>query len=201
MRDLKLKRTAIDVADEIVPIAQVCRWSGVVIPDGFLGKSWKTYCPLSDIWHLESVVERTLRIYPDTNSAWCFAGCNRFTPSDMMARKLGISRIEAARELLDRVGYRPPTLAERWRQACEPDAVVDVEWLGLALRTFCERISSDHWSSLQFEQSVAVRLDECLSLLELVKTPEDANKWLTTTKTVMQKVLGEIDECVAGTAP
>lgn len=198
MTDFKVKRTPIDIADEIVSIVQVCRWSGVNIPDGFLGKSWKTYCPLSRLWHLDGGTEKSLRIYQDTNSAWCFAGCNRFTPSDMLARTLGISRLDAARELLNRVGYRPPTLSERWAQACADDQTVDVAWLGLALRTFCARIGGQRWASLQFEDMISSKLDECLSLLGLVSTPEDAEKWLKATKAAMCNILGASDERVTG---
>lgn len=118
-----------------------------------------------------------------------------------MARTLGIPRLEAARELLNRVGYRPPTLAERWTEACSEDRAVDVAWLGLALRTFCERIGGGQWSRLQFERIVSSKLDECLSLLDLVKTPEDAEKWLNSTKSVMSKILGEFNERVRDPAP
>ena len=70
-----------------------------------------------------------------------------------------------------------------------PDDAPDVKWLGLALRTYCERIEPT-WRSVQFDSTVSQVLDRCLALLELVTTPDEAQKWLAVSKVVMARALG-----------
>lgn len=184
-----MSRSVIELADEKVSIAQVCAWVGVDLPDGHYGKSWKAYCPFGEFWHPDFGSSKSFRIYGDTNAAWCFAGCGRFGPTSLFAKFQGVSFKAAARELLDRVGYRPPSLEERWKQATEVEDTPNTLWLGVALKTYCERVAGPRWNLMQLDTEISGMLDKCLSLLELVKTSEDSIKWMKATKSAMNKAL------------
>jgi hypothetical protein len=102
----------------------------------------------------------------------------------------------AAGRLLDAVGYRPPGLAERWKQATTPPDPPDVTMLAEALKTFCRR-TDPRWRHRQFDAPVAAALTRCLGLLDLVHTAPDAAAWLAGCKQVMTGILRTSDEAKA----
>src|ERR1044072_8923225 len=99
------RRTIVTVANEKVPIATVCQMLGVDLPD--IHQRVKLYCPFGGTDHSDAGLAPAMRIYPESNHAYCFACTAYFTPVRMAAKALDLSWTEAARLLLDRIGYQP----------------------------------------------------------------------------------------------
>lgn len=153
------------------------------------GVSKKLHCPFGGLYHSDSGLEKTMRVFQETNSAYCFR-CNQSYDSVSLASALwDVSRPEAAMRLLEDSDFKPKTLKERWRDAVTPE-VIEVDLLSLAdaLKTYCSGISQD-WNIKQLDGEVAIKLNACLDLLRSVNTPQDSEKWLSVCKQVMSKVL------------
>jgi hypothetical protein len=181
-------RSLITMANEQVSIVYACALAGVEVPEGVTGRGYKTFCPFGEVWHSDQNAERAFVVYQDSNSAFCFACSTYFTPVYLVAKAWDRSLYDTAVELLDRVGYKPVSMAQAWANAATKEVVVDVTNLGLALRTYCSGVVSD-WDSVQFDPVVAHTLDQCLALLARVKTEDEATQWLHTTKQVMTSAL------------
>jgi hypothetical protein len=175
----------IDLANSVVPILDVCRWAGISVPTDTPPRSLKVRCPFTEIAHTDQ--SPAMRIFPDTNGAYCFS-CGYFSPVWLTASVEGVSQTEAAKMLLDRVGYQPASAASLWEMA-NAEPTPDTTALSQTLRLYCGRIDPT-WGSRQFETGVGAVLDRCLALLSYVRSGEQANEWLIQTKLVMQRVLG-----------
>jgi len=177
-------------ANERVSIVMACRLAGIEVEDGLTGGSMKTYCPFGRFFHSDGGKEPAFRIYPESNSAYCFSCKKFFSPTTLISDAFDISKKQAAKELLDRVGYKPLTAAEMWAGVQPKEPEPDTSMLSMALKTYCLRIDPD-WQKTQFEPDVGSYLDRCLSLLDQVHTGEEAEAWLTTCKLAMKKFLDQ----------
>ncbi len=187
------KQSLITLANEQVDILLVCRWVGVYVPDEVMGRSVRTHCPFEAVYHLDYGDSAAFRIYPDSNSAYCFAACGYFTPVWLAATAWNQGTQDAAAELLSRIGYEPEPISKLWAKAQNRELPPDLTYLSLALKTYCERVDSD-WESHQFDVGVSTTLDRCFALLDRVFTSEEAKTWLSGCKVIMQRVLGGQDE-------
>lgn len=182
-------RSPVALANEQVSIFTACRLVGLDLPeDAGYGRPIKIHCPFGDLSHIDGGVEAAFRVYPESNSAFCFAGCGYFTPVWLVAHAWDLDTTTAAQDLLERAGIRPPTLAAAWAQASTADVVPDPALLREALTTFCRRVRPD-FDELQFTPAVASWLTRCLVLLDRVATNADAQTWLTGCKQAMNAVL------------
>jgi hypothetical protein len=179
-----------ELANREISILYVAGCVGVDVPelDG-LRSNVKVYCPFGELYHSDGGDESALRLYPDTNTGWCFAEQMFFTPTSLYARAMNLPRQEAARELLDRVNYRPPSFVHLWAEVNEAKVEIDRAALGAALQEFCARVSPA-WETKQFEEDTSVVLGKCLDLLLKVETTSDVEAWLGTCKKVMEMQLG-----------
>ncbi len=183
------RRSAVAIANDVVSIITTCNLAGMDLPEDVVyRRSTKLYCPFGEIYHSDQGVERAFRIYVDSNSAYCFACSMYFTPVRLVALAWDLDYVTAATELLDRVGYRPLTLAEAWAKAAQREDPPDYTSLREALQTYCCRISPD-WDRLQFAPVPASALTRCLDLLDRVHTEAEAREWLEGTKALMRMVL------------
>lgn len=181
--------SVITVADEQVSIVTVCQMFGVDVGDDIvLGRNRKLPCPFGELYHSDHGRDPAMRIYADTNSAYCFSCQVYWTPVSLAAKAMDVDRRTAATRLLDRIGYKPVDLASAWRQATAYEPPVDTAALAQALAAFCRRTDAG-WATRQFEREIAATLTRCLSILDLVRTDADAELWLTRCKTVMAHVL------------
>ena len=166
-------KSLIDEANERVPIELACRLVGVDIEDGLEGRSVKTYCPFGRFFHSDGGKEPALRIYGESNSAYCFSCKKYFTPVTLISDAFDMSKKQAAMDLLERVGWKPLSAAEMWAgvqpKPLEPDRTL----LSHALIVYCSRIDSD-WQKSQFNPKISSVLDKCLSLLEQVTNDAEA---------------------------
>lgn len=185
------ERSLIAVANEQVSILAVCRMVGVDLPeDAGMARSRKTFCPFGEVYHSDAGLEPAMRVYPDSNSAWCFRCATYFTPVKMAAQAWDQDWRTAAVVLLDRIGYRPASLAEQWSAVCVPVVAPDTTLLGEALKVFCAR-HDPQWSVHQFEPEIAGHLSRCLALLDRVGDDEAAQAWLRGTKQAMARLLAD----------
>lgn len=175
------------LANERVSILEVCRQIGLEVPDEVvLGRgSLKILCPFGDVFHPDGGSDPSFRIYSDTGTAYCFICQKYYTAVSLYAEVKGVSRNEAARSLLESVGYRP-SLADFSLTVVEkpPDSAS----LGAALQLYAGRICPD-WEVRQFDPEVSQALLRCLSLLPRVRTSQHVSQWLEVTKKVMRTAL------------
>lgn len=186
-----MRRTnLVEVANEKVSILTVCRLFGVDLNEDIAagGRTRKVSCPFGEIYHSDGGISPAMRIYPESNSAYCFSCAAYWTPVSLAAKAMDLDRSSAAIRLLDHVGYRPLGLAEQFQQAVEYAPEPDRALLADALKTYCRRIDSQ-WLDRQFEPGVAAQLTRCLSLLDLVKSADDVALWLDRCKVAMRRVL------------
>jgi hypothetical protein len=182
------RRSLVTEANERVSIVQVCSWVGVALPTIPEGKSVKVRCPFGAVYHIDQGIEPNFRVYPSSNSAYCFRCSTSFTPVKLASMAWDLGPSEAAQALLDRVGYRPLSMAQEWKSVVTAQPEVDRSSLAQALKVYASRICED-WSDRQFEPVVSAKLDQCLALLDKVVTEEDVKSWLSTCKLVMHRVL------------
>jgi len=178
----------VDLANENVSIAWVCAQVGVSLPEWFDNvKSVKVHCPFGALSHSDFGFETAFRVYPETNSAYCFAGCGFYTPVWLYAQAKDLRAREAAEVLLDLVGYRSRTPDEEWERVSQVRERVSEIDLTEALRAYCSREPS--WESRQFDPSVSATFARCLELLPRVRSVSDSRRWLEACKTVMARAL------------
>lgn len=186
-------QSLVALADGQVSILEVCRQIGIDVPDELMmGRaSMKVFCPQGDVFHGDGGTDPTFRIYSDTNSAYCFK-CNKlFTPVSLYAISKGVTRTEAAKYLLEVIGfnYRVPELDHK-TLLLTVDKPVDYAYLSDALKVYCGRICSD-WETRQFSSEISEKLAKCLELLPRVKSKDEVAAWLSATKQVMSALLKE----------
>lgn len=183
------EKSVIDLANERVTIIEACNMLGMGVMD-FSIASLKVWCPFGHLYHADGGTTKAMRIYPATNSAWCFA-CNiYFTPVKLIAMDRGIPDVQAAESILESTNYVPPDFEARWNALIEAKPTVNTDDLAEALKVACSRMVPD-WDERQFDESVAYKLRQCLALLRKVKSDEDATLWLSITKKIMHRTLGE----------
>jgi hypothetical protein len=184
------KKSLTTIANEQVSILEVCRQIQMDIPDEIVfGRSAKVFCPFGDINHPNGNDEAAFRIYPDSNSAWCFVEQKYFSPVGLYAEALEIPWAEAAERLLELVGWReqPATLAEPLvlRTERRPDQASLAEALAHWCARFCRSKELD-WNLIQFEPTVMNIYGRCLDLLSRVHSSDDVSSWLRVSKQVME---------------
>jgi hypothetical protein len=145
----------------------------------------KVHCPFSML-HADGGRAPALRIW--TDHGWCFAETRWFSPVSLVAAVRELDAENAAKWLLDKVGYVPVTYAHLWEHAQRTRDLGKSE-LAAALSVWCAANCPD-WQVRQYEPVVAERLSRCLSLLALVHTSDDCLTWLSGCKHGMRQVLG-----------
>lgn len=183
--------SAISVANELVSIIQVCRWLGVDVPeDVAYGRSVKVRCPFGEFYHSDGGIEASMRLYPDTNHAYCFSCAYHYSPVSLAARAWDQRYQTAAATLLEKVGHKPVSLAQAWSEVVDQVVPPNRDSLAAALTTYCLRIDPG-WAEHQFTAPVAAVLDKCLALLASVDTDDQATHWLDVCKLVMRRALDD----------
>lgn len=177
----------VKLANELVDIRLACTLVGMEVPE-IIGDSVKLRCPFGTFYHSDGGIRPAFRVYPRSNSAFCFSCSATYKPVNLISMAYGDDYEDAAAYLLRQIDYRGLSPDDMWNSLEETGAPPDTASLGQALRTYCSSISPD-WDDAQFSTIIATRLGNCLSLLDKVNTDEDAKKWLSATKKIMSKVL------------
>lgn len=177
------------LANAEVSIITACRIIGMRIDADYVdSRSAKLLCPFTDVYH--SSTDKSFRVYTDTNSAWCFSCKSYFSPVSLVAAAWDIPRTDAAAELLERSGYTPPSMAARWAEAVDAYEPPDALMLTEALKTYCLRTHPD-WETRQYHPHIAATFSACLGLLARVRGDADADLWLTSCKSIMNRAVDE----------
>jgi hypothetical protein len=182
------QQSAVALANERMSIIDACNELGMEVRD-FSIASLKVHCPFGQLTHADGGQSRAFRIYPDTNSAWCFACQQYFNPVILIAMDRGITNDEAAEYILAKTNYVAPDFVSRWDALMAQTYELNTTDLAEALKVSCARMVPD-WEERQFEDVVSERLRLCLGKLPRLKTQEDASKWLAIAKQAMRQALG-----------
>lgn len=181
------------IANDRMGIMDAAKLVGMDVSSGDFQVA-KHYCPFGTVFHLDGGASRAFKFYLETNSAWCFACSIYFTPTKLIALDRDLTEAEAAEVILEEIGYVEPTVEARWDAATAVKDIVDTDYLAEALKVYCARIDPN-WESRQFDENVSKVLQACLELSPMANTTKLADEWLSTTKTVMSRVLiGEADD-------
>lgn len=177
----------IKLANELMGIIEACRFIDMQIGE-FAIASVKTYCPFGELMHEDGGRGKAFRVYPATNSAYCFACGRPYRPVSLIATDRDIPEFAAADLILEEKGYVAPDYEARWDAVTEEKQVTDVDSLASALKIACARMVLD-WEDRQFDEHVASTLRKCLAASHKVTTEAEAREWLDKTKLVMSRVL------------
>ena len=182
----------IDQANNNVKITDVLESIGVFVPSTILnGGNKKIHCPFG-FYHSDGGYAKAMRVYLANNTVWCFSCSKRYSPVSLASAAWDISWPAAAMRLLEDSGFKPKSLEERWADAVATEKVEpDLLALADALKMFCSGVRTD-WNIVQLDDKVGTKLNQCLDLLDAVKSDEDAAKWLNVCKQVMTKTLGDL---------
>jgi hypothetical protein len=155
-RDFPIRRLLEDVWD-------------IHVPDSG-HKSWKDHCPF-DFEHVDSGVDRAMRVYPDANTAHCFAMHGFMNPISLIQRAYDLQPIQAARRLLDMYDLnKPRTFEERFTSASTPRPTPEIrQTLAAALH---EALSGHPlYEQLSLDPGVLSATEAMLNKLD--HTPDD----------------------------
>jgi hypothetical protein len=160
-----------------VPLDEVGSWLGLGGFQNDSGRPYKAFCPSGSSYHSDGGLQAALRVYPDTNTGYCFL-CSWFvTPVKLVAVAKDITEPEALALLLD-----------KFSPGDEPQAATETDALGLsdlrsALVLYHQSLLARQGMSLTEDPTGSSEvLAQALSLLSLVKTQDDAVKWLSVGK-------------------
>jgi hypothetical protein len=172
----------VEQADEQVSIITVCQLIGMdeVADEG--GRATKYHCPFAEFYH-NNPTEKAFRVYPETNSAFCFGGCGFFSPvmlyakaNDFVTKDDKLRLRDAANALMKVVGYAEPSTSS-WDALANPKPpAVNTAALGKALEMFTRRTLAEN---PQADPLAAAEIFAKMeNILPSVKSAEDATKWM-----------------------
>lgn len=184
-----MSRSTIELANEHVGITSVLERMGISTPETSSGVSWKSHCPFESYYHIDGGRAKSLRVYFDSNTAFCFAGCGYLTPVKLFSLKTGLAQLDAAEILLSQNGYELPSFEDELEGLLKIKPGVSKAALREALQTFCARLAGDSWRSVQFDDYVLVGLSNCLTILDKIDDELKARNWLELSKKYMSEIL------------
>lgn len=177
----------VSLANRIVPFPLACREAGMDnVPEPRQSGS-RASCPFGEFSHSDGGRDQALRVYHD--HGFCFAEWLYLSPVKILVLAQDLAPEEAARHLLDRIGYHPASWQERWDELLEEKLEPDYAALAQALRVHLEVRYAD-WGNRQLDSNVSTMLASCLGLLTRVHSEEDCRLWLTRSSEVMAQALG-----------
>lgn len=180
-------RERIQLANERMSIIEACRFIGMGLGD-FEIASVKTYCPFGELLHEDGGRSKAFRVYPATNSAYCFACVKAYRPVSLIAADRDVPEAIAAEIVLEETGYVAQDFQARWDAVSAQQTVVDRDALAEALKTYCARVEPN-WEARQLDEDIAEILRKCLTASRNVASDSDAREWLAVTKQVMANAL------------
>lgn len=143
------------------------------------------------MYHLDENSAKSMRLYPDTNTGNCFMGCGTLTPVSVYAKLNDLSYRTAAYDLLEKIGHKPKTFIEKWKEASDPSIEFSREVYRDSLTEYCLRVSRGNWSALQYKDSVSSTFTRTLEVLDKASSAEEAKEWLNKVKPIMSSVIGK----------
>jgi hypothetical protein len=180
------RKSTIDVANEEVSIYSVCDIVGIDY-SSYYGNTAKLYCPFGHITHMDGGQTRAFRIYPDTNSAYCFACSQYFDSVGLFAAFSDMTREESAVTLLEGIGWQEETFEEKWERLTE-EVRYDTSEVVTALNAYCER-KDPMWPVNSMYSPYLESYTQCIGLVSSITNHSQAAAWLSAAKKHMNGVL------------
>ena len=176
-----MKKADIHKLNQIVPIEKALGLINIDVPEN--ADSWKTFCP-TGYEHRDGGTSKTLRVYLDTNSAWCFSCKKSFRPIDIaeifFKNKPATAGDKLAKHL--NLTMQEPTLDERWGRL--DASTVKILDLGILTNSLIEYLRTlPRYIELQFDDEVISKVTELIDLLEEIPEGSEYD--------TIEKVLGE----------
>jgi len=175
------------MANEHYSIFKACARVGMDI--GVAARAKKEYCPFGQVWHSDGGESPAMRVYEDSNHAYCFACPKYYTPSLLIATAEDLSEDAAVDSMLLELGYIESDTGARWDAAIKPPTLNKAAF-SEALQIAAARIITP-WSIRQYDPEVVEWMNKCLSLLEKVHTIEHGEVWLDVTKRALTERFGK----------
>lgn len=175
----------IDTANKIVPLRIVLGMTNIYVSEFTYGKSIKARCPYADIYHLTEDAGKSMRVYSDTNTAFCYMGCGVLTPVSVYAKLNGVSYKESAKFLLEKVGHKLKTFDEKWQDAVAGFEPLNLQGYREALTEMCIFHSEGEWGTLKYAPGVSAAFSKLLTVLDKATSYEDADRWLDKARLIM----------------
>lgn len=184
-------RELVDLADTKIPIETVLMdLYQIEIPYG--AGEWKAQCPLGHD-HSDGGRSKAMKVFSDSNSAWCFSHGMKFTPVSLAQLKFDQPRVQAARALLDyySISTRPPSPDERWEtlehQQQEEEQELDRESLKESFINFLSTLPL--YSIRQFDSEVLRLVSKILRSADKLSSDSDYDtleEWMSIAKKIME---------------
>lgn len=169
--------------------------TNIYVSEFTYGKSIKARCPYADIYHLTEDAGKSMRVYSDTNTGFCYMGCGVLTPVSVYAKLNGMSYKDAAKFLLEKVGHKLKTFDEKWADAVSDYGPVNLQGYREALDEICFQYSNGDWVSMKYSSSISSSFSQLLSILDKAQSYDDADKWLGVAKQFMIKQIDK-EKCL-----
>jgi hypothetical protein len=184
---LRTEESVVSLANRIIAFPVAARLAGMEdVPEPRMSGS-RAWCPFGEFSHLDGGREKAMRVYYD--HGWCFAESRYFSSVGIYAEMHDLQFEEAARQLLDRIGYKPESWQKHWDEVISVSDGPDLNALAAALRVRLSARYSD-WGNRQYDPVVSAALASCLGLLTRVHSEADCVTWLEGSAVVMSKALG-----------
>lgn len=144
----------------------------------------KTYCPEGEE-HSDKGRSPTLKVFPDSNSAWCFSHSKMYNPAQLAKVAVGSSRVESCKKILElyKISTAPPTVEERNQilDEMEKSEEIDVDEAREALFTYARTLKG--WNYGQYRPTVVKAINSVLrELKDTDSSFESMDDWLTSSK-------------------
>lgn len=161
---------------------------GADIPEDAV-TSWKAHCPFG-AEHSDGGIEKAMRYYPESNSAYCFAAHGILTPVRVLALSEGISQHKAAQRLVGAAGIRYGW-RERFREVQEEASRPGTASPAYAITALHVRIQTHpNYLRRQFDDDFRAAWEGCMERLEGVGNEFDAFMgWVEGSVRVLAQVL------------
>lgn len=157
-------------------------------------KSAKWDCPWN-YEHGDGGLDRGFRVYPDTNTAYCFIIHGSMDPVRVVQIQEGVPRAVAAKRVCEKYGLRKPPWRDRYAQlVLEREAagkIVNSATLGEALHRAIG-IDADPWRNPKLAEAFTRALDEMEEVIPLA-TEAEMRDWYRVAKARLLSLKEERD--------
>lgn len=187
---IRRDESPIELANRIVPLRTVLERTNIYVSEFTHGKSIKARCPYADIYHLNDDASKSMRVYSDSNTGYCYMGCGVLTPVSVYAKLNDLSYSIAAFRLLELIGHKLKSLDEKWQDAISEITELNREGYKAALLEMCSSHSAV-WDELQYRTSISSNLSKMLDILDKATTEDQADRWLEVSSRVMKSEISK----------
>jgi hypothetical protein len=177
----------VSLANRIIAFPVAARLAGMEDVPEPRETGTRAWCPFGEFSHSDHGRDKAMRVYPD--HGYCFSEKKYFSPVGIYAEMNDLDFEEAARQLLDHVGYRPASWQQHWEEVVSAAAGPDINALAVALSVRLAARYPD-WGNRQYDPVVSAALARCLGLLTRVHSEKDCATWLESADAVMSRALG-----------